>query len=303
MGRKKRKQRLSSGSSSDQSFTQTPYKKQSTVLGYFSKITENTESNSANMEHEIKDKEQTDSKSVNSDLDIESMSDRDMLKLIVCDIRDIKASIKYQDTEIYELKQKVCALEQKTQQQQEDISAMTAKIQQIEQRELEAECYTKRMNLIMRNVPCSENENLDTKMRSIFQNTMQIEPTNIVFDTIHRLKKDNNAVIMRFTRFDDRQRIWRARSNLRGTDFRLHEHFPREIENNRRNILPVYIRAKQMEKESTSIYRDQITFKGAKYTIDNIDSLTEQIGMTDLNSRYNDKVYLWQDVAFIKLPQ
>ena len=170
---------------------------------------------------------------------------------------------------------------------------MSAKIQQLDQRELEAECYTKRMNLIMRNVPYSENENLDTKMRSIFHNKLQIDATNIVFDTVHRLKRDRNAVIMRFTRFDDRQLIWRSRSKLRGTDLRLHEHFPREIENNRRNILPVYIRAKQIEKDSTSIYRDQITFKGAKYTINNIDSLTEQIGMTDLNSRANDKVYLF----------
>ena len=78
-------------------------KKQSTVLGYFSKITENTELNCATMENEIKEKEQTDSKSANSDLDIDSMSDRDMLKLIICDIRDIKASINYQDAEISDL--------------------------------------------------------------------------------------------------------------------------------------------------------------------------------------------------------
>ena len=113
MGRKKRKQRLSSGSNSENSFTQTPSKKQSTVLGYFSKIKENSEIDCANMEAQIKENEPIDANSLSGDLDIESMSDRDMLKLIICDIRDIKASMKYQDTEISELKEKVCSLEQK----------------------------------------------------------------------------------------------------------------------------------------------------------------------------------------------
>ena len=292
MGRKKRKQRLSSGSNSDQSFTQTPNKKQSTVLGYFTKIKENKDCEFTDMESATQAKEPIDSNSVHDNIDIESMTDRDMLKLIISDIRDIKASLQHQDSEISDLKQKVCALEQKTQQQQQDISIMASKIQQLEHQQIEAECYTKRMNLIIRNVPFSENEELEVKVRAIFRDTLQIDSANIVFDTIHRLKRDNTAVIMR--RYDDRQRVWRSRSKLRGTEFKLHEHFPRQIEINRRNILPVFVRAKQVERERTSLYRDQITFKGKKYTISNIDSLTEQIGMTDLNARFLAKCLICQ---------
>ena len=73
----------------------------------------------------------------------------------------------------------------------------------------------------------------------------------------------------------------------------MHEHFPREIENNRRSILPVFVRAKQTYRDGTFLFRDEITFKCKKYNITNIDSLTEQIGMTDMNSRSDDKVYLF----------
>ena len=95
MGRKKRKQRLSSGSGSETSFTQTPTKKQSTgsILGYFSKINETIESESINMESQNTEIESVDACSTTSNLDIESMSDRDMLKLIISDIRDIKSSL------------------------------------------------------------------------------------------------------------------------------------------------------------------------------------------------------------------
>ena len=170
---------------------------------------------------------------------------------------------------------------------------MTTKIKHLEHRQIEAECYTKRWNLILRNVPCSENENLTAKVKAIFSDTLHIDPRDIIFDTIHRLKRDNNAVIMRFLRYEDRQLVWRARARLRETDFKLHEHFPREIETNRRNILPVYVRAKHIQNTGTSLFRDEITYKGRKYTIDNIDSLTEQLGMTDLNARYDDNVYLF----------
>lgn len=294
MGRKKRKQRLSSGSGSETSFTQTPTKKQSTgsILGYFSKINETIESESINMESQNTEIESVDACSTTSNLDIESMSDRDMLKLIISDIRDIKSSLKFQDNEICELKEKVCVLEQKTMSQEHDIGVMKSKINELEKKQIEAECYTKRMNLIMRNVPYADNENVESKVRAIFTNTLEIDSKDIVFDTIHRLKRDNNAVIMRFVRFDDRQRIWRARSKLRDTSFKLHEHFPREIEMNRRSIIPVFVRAKQQHKD-TSLFRDEITCKGKRYTIDNIDSLTEQLGMTDLNARYDDSVYLF----------
>lgn len=293
MGRKKRKQRLSSGSSSDQSFTQTPTKKQSTVLGYFSKIKENIETQPVNMESDTQTKILKDSSTSAANMDIESMSDRDMLKLILCDIKDIKESLKYQDNEIADLKEKVCALEEKTTLQEQSMNNMKTQIQHLERKQIEAECYTKRMNLILRNVPFSEQENLTVKAKAIFTETLQIDSRGIVFDTIHRLKRDNNAVIMRFVRFDDRQLVWRARAKLRGTDLKLHEHFPREIEIHRRNILPVYVRAKQIQSTGTSLFRDEITFRGRKYTIHNIDSLTEQLCMTDLNARFDDNVYLF----------
>ncbi len=98
---------------------------------------------------------------------------------------------------------------------------------------------------------------------------------------------------MRFSRFADRQIVWRARSKLKDTNYKLHEHFPREIEYNRRMILPVYIRAKQIHKDGTTLFRDEITFKGSKYTIQNIDILAEQIGMANLGAKYNDSVYVF----------
>ena len=249
MGRKKRKQRISSGSSSDNSFIQTP-KKQSTVLGYFSKINETTENNNINMES----KKNGESSNTPENIDVESMSDREMLKLIISDIRDIKASLQFQDNEISDLKQKVCSLEQKTKTQEHSIESMKLHINQLEQRQIEAECYTKRMNLIVRNVPHSEGENLDSKMRTIFTDILQIDSRDIMFDTVHRLKRDNNAVIMRFVRYEDRQVVWRARAKFRGTTYKMHEHFPREIETNRRSILPVFVRAKQTYRDGTSLF-------------------------------------------------
>lgn len=302
MGKKKRKQRNFSSSSSEGSFIQTPMKKQSTVLGYFAKIEENNTDIMENKlpENEIKDMQNsennihTNATDESEELDIDTMSNRDMLKLIIKDIRDIKLSLQYQGHEITDLKKKVGALEQNSRKQEYEITSMKSKIRDLEQAQIDAECYNKRMNLIIRNVDYSENEDVTKKVRDIFSDTLHIQNANdITFESIHRLKRDNNAIIMRFSRFEDRQLIWRARANLKDTTYKMHEHYPREIEANRRRILPVYIHAKRAHKEGTVLYRDEITFKGNRYTIRNIDSLAEQVGMSNLGARYDDRVYLF----------
>ena len=83
-----------------------------------------------------------DQKESSTPADIESMSDRDMLKLILCDIKDIKASLKYQDNEIADLREKVCTLEEKTTLQEQSMSSMKTRIQRLERNQIEAECYT-----------------------------------------------------------------------------------------------------------------------------------------------------------------
>jgi hypothetical protein len=90
-------------------------------------------------------------------------------------------------------------------------------------------------------------------------------------------------IIVNFNWFVDRENIWRARSNLQGSDFHLEEDQPPEIEERRYRLLPIYKRAMSIPtyKARTFLNGDRLTVNGEQYTVDNLDRLPQ-----DLDPRY-----------------
>jgi hypothetical protein len=127
-----------------------------------------------------------------------------------------------------------------------------------------------------------------------------INPRNIRLDKVHRVgppprvqkgrfyerdlsRSRPRPIIVSFNWQADRDRIWRAKGNLKGTDVHIEEDQPAEIEERRYRLLPIYNKAMTLPtyQRRTFLIGDRLTINGDHFTVDNLDKLP-----TDLDPRY-----------------
>ena len=113
-----------------------------------------------------------------------------------------------------------------------------------------------RENLIFTGIPESElrqvgQENCEALIKEFLKSEMNIF-IDIQFDRVHRLGryKPNQhyprSIIAKFTNYKDKEYAKKAAPRtLIGTQFRVNEHFPQEIENRRKQLYPEAKKARQ----------------------------------------------------------
>ena len=83
------------------------------------------------------------------------------------------------------------------------------------------------------------------------------EPQQIVIEISHRMRIVNKSrprpIMIQFLLKSDRQRVWEARRNLKGTNISLNEDFPEAYNVSRSQLLPVVQAAKAARMKATLV--------------------------------------------------
>lgn len=98
----------------------------------------------------------------------------------------------------------------------------------------EAEQYSRRNCLLLHGVSETPNEDVYTKVTEVLKDKLNLELTMMSFDRCHRLGKPKRStadvvatgrrpIIIKFTRYHERERVWRAKRLLKGTAFLITE--------------------------------------------------------------------------------
>ena len=182
----------------------------------------------------------TTNKVENLDTDIKSMQikiseyDRSIQNYSdLCD--DITSSNSQTEAQISQILEKVNTLEGYQHQ-------LEGKLSQTDEKLVDIQWRAMRENLIFTGIPESdirhgEQENCEALIKEFLISEMHIH-TEIQFDRVHRLGKFRpnqnypRPIIAKFTNYKDKEYVRRAApKTLIGTQFRVNEHFPQEIEN------------------------------------------------------------------------
>ena len=215
----------------------------------------------------------------------DELTDRQLLVDIWKDLKDVKSGQNFNSQDIKELQTQVKTLEIQNTQQEKRIDFLEAELATIKRAQLDEKAYSMRQNLLFDNVEYSKNENLIDKLRLFFRNELQIENAeNIRFERVHRLGRQREGsppitVVARFHAYTDRDLVWRSRARRpEGSTSKVYirEHYPEPIERNRRELMPIFREAKFHDK-TTSMTKDAIIFRGRKYTVDNVPTLTQAL--------------------------
>jgi ribA/ribD-fused uncharacterized protein len=166
---------------------------------------------------------------------------------------------------------------------------------------VETESYSKKYNLIFTGVRQSANENFDTlkmEMCLVFQ-SLGLDLRRFNLDNMHRLP--SGSVIVKFTSCLDRDYVWSHRRNLAGTNppLFMREHFPKEVEEHRRTLLPIQQTA-VCNNIRASLHGDKLKVNGKTYTMDTIQLLPECLQAHKVGTReVGDNTFFYSGANFM----
>jgi hypothetical protein len=112
---------------------------------------------------------------------------------------------------------------------------------------LEMRCHYMKYNLVFAGIPEPSNikeENTEEVVKTFIGRKLEIYPTTIPFQNVHRLRKRPDgkprSIVARFTRFDDHEKVRRAASEKlkNKAHVSVYQQYPMEISVRRKQLLP-----------------------------------------------------------------
>ena len=153
------------------------------------------------------------------------------------------------------------------------------------------ESQSRRNNLIFDGVEENENETWEVtegKIIDILARNLDIENANLLMiERAHRLGKKKavnvgqktvkpRQIIVKFSHFKDRQRIWLNKTKLKGKPVKIFEDYPEQIRSNRQTLWPYYQAARSLENfTSVSLNQDKLFLNNKLYTVKNLHEIPE----------------------------
>ena len=139
------------------------------------------------------------------------------------------------------------------------------------------EAYSRKNNLILYNVPEETGSATQTVLNILSKDLGIDDATDIQFEAVHYLRANKSSssprpLYMRMLHRADRDRIWAARRNLRGSTIRIAEDLPQTYLKARRLLLPVMKAARASEHKATFV-NDKLRVEGQDYGINDLKHL------------------------------
>ena len=147
---------------------------------------------------------------------------------------------------------------------------------------IEQENYSRRDNLVFEGVKEQPNEDLQYIMTNLFREMEVDKPERIQVVRCHRLKYsplNPKPIIIRFGWFQDRQRVWDKRFNLKGKNVFVKENFAPETEAKRRIFYPIMKAARQQAdiKKCTLTHDGKLVLNSQVYTVNDLHKLPNNL--------------------------
>jgi len=197
---------------------------------------------------------------------------------------------------------------------------LSSENQTLKQQTNKLENYSRRSNVIIRGIKEEENESLmscENKARDFFKQQLQLDGNTVndlKFVRCHRMggtyRKQNQRtsqirpIIVRFQNYSDKLLIWSARSKISAENMFLSENFSGDTEYNRRNLYPIFKKAKSMDKYRTqvSLNGDVLVVKSVPYTVQNLLDLPEDLQPIQFSERSNDRYLVFGGIHSVYHP-
>ena len=202
---------------------------------------------------------------------------------------------------------------------QKDLTVIKGNVYKVEHRmdalESRSDCNSELKEQYLNLSTCSRKENLKfsgipeedgernnstiAKVRDVFTNKLGItNASEIKFQRCHRMGRPSNTmknprdIIARFVLFPDREEVWKRRNKLKNSGISMSEDFPPEIVKRRAKLYPIYKLAKN-KNYKCRMPIDKLIIEGVSYTVDNLDTLPNELHPKRLAERYLDHAVLF----------
>ena len=153
------------------------------------------------------------------------------------------------------------------------------------------EIQMRKKNLCFEGFPEAKDEDCYRKVAATLQ-AIGIEPDDISADACYRKGKFQprakfpRPILAKFVYEEDRNHIFESRFKLKGkkvlqNKIFIEEDFPPDVENNRRVLKPIMIKAKRVEtlKNRIQLKADRLTIDGKVYTAGDVNSIPEPFSL------------------------
>ena len=231
--------------------------------------------------------------------------------------------LNYDDDRIIALEKENKQLRTDVDHHQIEMDSMSLRLAKLEvankkvvERVIRHEVHARKPNLIFCGIPEDGRDTWDEcrhKVNNVIASMrLGINPREIKMDKIHRLGpqpyipkgrfRDRDMqgirprpIIATFSWQVDRDRIWRAKGNLKTTGVHLEEDQPKEVEARRYRLMPVYNKALTLPayKKRTFINGDRLTINGIHYTVDDFDKLPKDLDPRLIATKTDENVTIF----------
>lgn len=197
------------------------------------------------------------------------------------DVSDIKESYSTLEDSVNEAK----ATAENAMKRSEMLEACVRKLSdenvQLKDKLLSQEAYSKKYNLNFFNISEEKDETPDILRHKVSEvlKAMDLDLSRMYIDNIHRLPQGDRKprpIIVKFVSFLDRSLVWKNKYKLfeRNTGYFIQDHYPAEIEQNIRKLLPI-MKAAKLKKMNAKLECDKLVINSSTFTVNTLHLLPD----------------------------
>ena len=178
------------------------------------------------------------------------------------------------------------------------------RIQQLERQMQVQEDYSRRSNLRIEGIPEAQNpdgefEELYQVVQKLFHDELQLEG-DIRLERCHRLGKTPSSsknrprpILIRFSWFQDRIRVWNSKKKLKGSRVVIREDFSHETEKNRKLMYQYFKAAKIRGVKKVSLRGDVLNIDGQSFTVNTASRIPNEYHPSANATLQNEQVIIF----------
>jgi len=205
----------------------------------------------------------------------------------------IEDCVKSYKVEIKLLQKKVLVSDEK-------IASLERELENLRKRQIGSESQSRRNNLKLYGIPESRGEIIEEKLDKFFYDS-GLRVDSYILDRAHRLgpfrasQNQPRPIIMRFTRFRDRELVWQKANKRPSQNVYVQEDYPAEIENDQKRLIPVFHAIQSIRNQDgkpkyhTRISVDKLIVNNQVYTVANLEDLPHPIKPSKLFTPSNEE--------------
>lgn len=210
---------------------------------------------------------------------------------VVKSLEDTKAIAEGAMFKASDCEEKVTGMKTRIDNMDLEMSKLRAENKSLKEQMIKTESQERRNNLILDGCEESIHESKEScldKVYTVFSDVLKItNARDIAIDRCHRLassRKTPKPIIFKVHKFTDRETIWHARKQLKGSNMWLSEDYPIEIKRRRQILEPVRRKAVDNKMRAVLSY-DRLIIDGTVFTVDTIDNLPPSLHPKEIATR------------------